>query len=553
MVVSGDGFASLFVFLLYAPVCLFYYWRLFPCLSPIAKHLASAMLATQVLAIMVGLQYTQVFDYVSWLWHLDREFNISAAIASSQIALVAGITLATAWLAPKMYPWQRLLLAGVGIVFLYLAADEYFTFHEFIQDWDIRYGALGGVVVVATLIVAAYSPPHTWKWYSSVLTGLAISAVGAILIERLPTQIPVRVCSDLGWLHFNPCLYTFKIEESLELLGIWLALVGVLGLLSATISKPPRLIRRFLYLLPVLWSLLLFRPYFIPFLEFCCVAESAEVEYESQIELQAYRISNDEGRFTLQLFVSPASWVAYDGLGYSVQLVDQVTGYAIAGSDKYATRQHEWHFGFYPDLRYRQPMEFEIPPETPPNRALWVVLTLWREQDGEFVHQEVLSSDHELLSDSQVILDELVLPAAPADPAALPFAIFDNGFTLSPVDLPERAQAGETLTIPFAWHSDANGEEDHVQFLHLGHEESGAWWVYDQQPLGARLPTRLWYDGLADSEVWQVPLSSDLAPGRYIVYTGLYRSRDQERIPVNDAGGKLWLDARVLLGSLMIE
>ena len=76
-----------------------------------------------------------------------------------------------------------------------------------------------------------------------------------------------------------------------------------------------------------------------------------------------------------------------------------------------------------------------------------------------------------------------------------------------------------------------------MQFLHLGHEETGATggcmtscpWVH-------RLPTRLWYKGLADSEVWQVPLPADLAPGRYEVFTGLYRSRDLERVPAKPRG-----------------
>ena len=83
--------------------------------------------------------------------------------------------------------------------------------------------------------------------------------------------------------------------------------------------------------------------------------------------------------------------------------------------------------------------------------------------------------------------------------------------------------------------------------------ESGAWFVYDHQPLGPRLPTRLWYSGLADSETWQAPLPADLAPGRYSVFTGLYRARDQERIPASGAEGTPWLDARVPLGSLLVE
>ena len=81
----------------------------------------------------------------------------------------------------------------------------------------------------------------------------------------------------------------------------------------------------------------------------------------------------------------------------------------------------------------------------------------------------------------------------------------------------------------------------------------GDWWVYDQQPLGPRLPTRLWYSGLADSEVWYVPLPDDLAPGLYTVFTGMYRLVDKERVPARDADGKPWLDARVWLGMLTLE
>ena len=72
-------------------------------------------------------------------------------------------------------------------------------------------------------------------------------------------------------------------------------------------------------------------------------------------------------------------------------------------------------------------------------------------------------------------------------------------------------------------------------------------------PLGARLPTRLWYSGLADSETWTVPLPADLAPGIYSVYTGIYRIGDRERAGASDAEGKPYLDARVPLGQLLIE
>ena len=74
---------------------------------------------------------------------------------------------------------------------------------------------------------------------------------------------------------------------------------------------------------------------------------------------------------------------------------------------------------------------------------------------------------------------------------------------------------------------------------------SGAWRVHEQHPLGARQPTRLRYTGLADTETWQIPIAADLAPGRYTVYTGLYRASDHLRLPVKDAEGTPFADARV--------
>ena len=180
------------------------------------------------------------------------------------------------------------------------------------------------------------------------------------------------------------------------------------------------------------------------------------------------------------------------------------------------------------------------------------MLALWRKKGERHEFQDVTARDQQLLNDTQVVLGELVLLADSPTPESVPLAQFDTGFTLDAVDVPEIARTGETLTIPFAWRSEEQGREDYIQFLHLGHQESGDWFVYDQQPLGPRLPTRLWYSGLADGETWHVPLPADLAPGRYTIFTGLYRTRDQQRVPVSDADGAPWLDARVPLGFIMV-
>ncbi|MCE2490885.1 MAG: hypothetical protein J4G17_13065 [Anaerolineae bacterium] len=158
-----------------------------------------------------------------------------------------------------------------------------------------------------------------------------------------------------------------------------------------------------------------------------------------------------------------------------------------------------------------------------------------------------------MANERQVILGEMVLRSSAANNVTRPLAVFDKGFSLNPIAIPASARPGDSLEIPVGWSSSVDGREDHVQFLHFIHETNGTWWNHDQPPLGLRLPTRLWYSGLTDSETWRLTLPADLAPGRYAVSTGLYRSSDRMRMPVRDPDGQLLAEARVPLGTIVIE
>ena len=527
--VSNERLIYTFLFVLYVPVGLISFWLLIPHLAAPSARLASVMLAAQVIVIVlsIGNQYTS--DFEKWLWNLDQKWNVPSILASTQLALVAGVALTTVYLAKARPTGQRLYLVGIGLVFLFLAWDEYFAFHERIAYWERYYIALGAVVAMATAVVAVRSPRRTRKWHICLLTGLAMSAIGAILFNG-----PWRICGNLGFLPLNGCLWPYNYEESLEFLAIWLVLVAALGHLSQAVPRPKPRIWRFLYLIPALWILLLIHDYFIPGLELRLLAQPASVQFESGVHLHGFRLDNQNGTYVLRLYAS-AKRRDYFGTGYSVHLVDQVSGDSIAYHNRHVSRPVRLFFAPGAAHVYRQWMKVEIPPQTVANRALRFVLTHWRDTNGDFVRQTILSSDLKLLSETQVVLSELVLPADSPAPSTLALAQFDNGFALTVVELPERARPGDNLVIPFAWRSDADGQEDHIQFLHLGYVsppreggsveggaksvESGAWFVYDHQPLGPRLPTRLWYSGLADSETWQVPLPADLAPGRYTVFS----------------------------------
>ncbi len=548
LVFSSDELIRIFIFLLYVPACVISFWQLIPRLSRNSARLASLMLVAQLLVIVVSLELNATSQFDKWLWNFHEEWNVPATLASTQLGMVGGVALITAWLARARPALFRFYLAATGGVFIFLGLDEYLALHEFIEAWELYYIALGAVVVAATLFVAWPTKKATWIWHICLLIGLALSVLGAMVFNALPTT-----CDSLGPLLMDGCLEFYFQEECLELLGIWLTLVAMLGHFSDSVATPRRLVRVLLNALPILWILLLFLNSLVPRLELRLLAKPASVEFESDIHLRGYTLENLGRSSRVRLFVS-APQRQYLGLGYSIHLVDQVSGESVAGFDEWGDRQHGfWLLGPSYAPVHGQWMEARLPPEAPANRALSVVLTLWRKKGGQFKPYKVRASDHPLLNEAQVTLGERVLTAETTASQAAPLAQFDNGSALAAVDLPERARPGDALSVSFTWRSDVDSQEDHVQFLHLGREESGEWFVYDQQPLGRRMPTRLWYSGLADSETWIVPLPADLAPGRYSVFTGLYRARDQERVPASDATGEPWLDARVRLGTLIIE
>ncbi len=548
MYVSAEALIRIFVIFLYISVGSIAYRWLIPRLSSTGKRLAYLMLAAQLLVVVPSIFTQSSSSFEEWLWHLDREWNIPATLASLQLALVAFVALVTAWLARARPAWHRLYFVGIGLVFFLLAYDEYAVVHEFIYDWRIYYIALGAAVVVATLAVAARSLKPTWISYATLLIGLATSAAGGLLFES--------TCGNSLFEAINRCSKHFWVEEPLEFLGIWLALIAMLIQFSDT-SLPPALgVRRALFAFPAVWLLLLIiSPAIRPLELYATGGRSAAVEFESGVSLRGYLMEN--GKQHIHLFLSPERWDFSGrnlaGLGYSIHLLDQASGDSKLSRDRFAHRRFFLLSPGYVPV-YRQWVALDRLTEAAANRAHWIVLTIWRNVGEEYVFQRILASDHQLLDDRQVVLGELVLRAESSTPAPRdPLAVMENGFTLDAVDMPERGRAGETLNITVEWRSDVNGSEDHAQFLHLGHEESGEWFVYDQQPLGERLPTRLWYRGLADHEAWQVPLPADLAPGQYHVFTGIYRARDRERVPASDADGISFLDARVPLGRLVIE
>ena len=215
------------------------------------------------------------------------EGNIPTILASAQLALVGGVALATARFAKARPTWQRLYLVGLGLVFLYLALDEYFAVHEFVQNWWKYYTALGAVVVAATVLVAMHSSRRDFIWQVCLLTGLAMSASGAIVLDQYHNEM---ICWSWEFLRLDKCLQFDHFEETLEFLGIWIVLVAMLVQFSDVASRPRLLVRRAIYALPALWILMLVQILLVDILELRLLAQPASIQFESRVHLLGYRL-----------------------------------------------------------------------------------------------------------------------------------------------------------------------------------------------------------------------------------------------------------------------
>ncbi len=539
-----------FKYFVYLPACLLCYWLLLPRLTPFARRVATAALVVQVVLLLMALDAPSDTSFWGAGWHFDREHNIPSALSSTMLAFAGAMGLLSAATGRERRVWQRLYLVGIGLVLLTLGIDEYYeAFKQFnmavrLHEWERNFTLLGQIAAAATLLMALASPRRDRLWHVCTLAGLASMAFGGLALD---SALPL--CGMEGVFRVSGCEKAFAIEEIFEHLGSWLALVAMLGHFGTRVATPSPRLRRFIWAIPLLWLLMIPLNAQVPRLELRTIARQTSVRFDGGIELRGYTLDTPPGAVAASLYVS-ARQVDYSQISdYFLDLVDQVSG---DSSDKLVAdvdRLHGvWLFGTHYNPVYRQPMRLRYQRFVPANRAHWIVLAA-ADIEGLLA---VRVSDLQQLNDKQVILGEFVVPAPVPDPPATALATFDAGFALVDIELPNHAQPGDSLEVAITWHSDAEGSQDYTQFLHFVHEETGMQWGYDQPPLGSRLPTRLWYAGLLDTEIWQVPVPDDIVPGKYAIYSGLYHSQDMQRLPARDADGMPLPDARALLGTLEI-
>ena len=537
-------------YFVYLPACLLCYWILVPRLSSFARRVATAALVVQVVLLLMALDAPSDTSFWGAGWHFDREHNIPSALSSTMLAFAGAMSALAAGSGRERRVWQRFYLVGIGLVLLTLGIDEYYeAFKQFnmavrVPEWERNFTLLGQIAAAATLLMALASPRRDRLWHVCTLAGLASMAFGGLALD---SALPL--CGMEGVFRVSGCQKPFAIEEIFEHLGSWLALVAILGHFGTRVATPSPGLRRVIWAIPLLWLLLIPLNAQVPRLELQTIARQTSVRFDGGIELQGYTLDTPPGAVAASLYVS-ARQVDYSQISdYFLDLVDQVSGDSSYKLVADVDRLHGvWLFGTHYNPVYRQPMRLRYQRFVPANRAHWIVLAA-ADIEGLLA---VRGSDLRQLNDKQVILGEFLARAPSTDPPATALATFNAGFALVDIELPGRAQPGDSLEVAITWHSDAEGSHDYTQFLHFVHEETGLQWGYDQPPLGSRLPTRLWYAGLLDTEIWQASVPDDIAPGEYAIYSGLYHSQDMQRLPAQDADGMPLPDARAPLGKLEI-
>ena len=315
-------------------------WRwLFPRLTPSARVVAFGFFAAHIFVFIVALLDLPATKFDKYLWDVGKEWNIPSAIAGSQIALAGCIAMVTGWLSRTKPAWQRLCFVVIALVFLFLSLDEYFAFYKLYLEefgWHYGYVGMGAAAALGTMLAALRSPWRLWKWHALLLAGLALVAFAGFVLDDYDYAISHLIHDDRA-----------------ENMGMWMALVAVLGLYSDVSPKPSPRARGLLVASPILivvglclWAVAV-RPEmnlnkfavtkWIQLLqtEFALRggALRVEVKFEDGISLNAYSLDQAADSLAAQLLVKAKHTDDLYGAGYSLHLIDQASGESAAGAD----------------------------------------------------------------------------------------------------------------------------------------------------------------------------------------------------------------------------
>jgi hypothetical protein len=126
----------------------------------------------------------------------------------------------------------------------------------------------------------------------------------------------------------------------------------------------------------------------------------------------------------------------------------------------------------------------------------------------------------------------------------------------APWDEPLIVQPGETIPLTLGWKSIDYAEESYTVFVHLIDLANRPLVALDYTPLGGATPTHLWIPkwlpGQRYTDPYRLKIPDDIAPGTYLIETGLYEMVGGRRLHIADEKGNLIGD-RYILGSIQVQ
>jgi hypothetical protein len=130
--------------------------------------------------------------------------------------------------------------------------------------------------------------------------------------------------------------------------------------------------------------------------------------------------------------------------------------------------------------------------------------------------------------------------------------IIFHGYTLSPFSAKNGGIIfpGEHVALTLVWQAQTQLDTDYAIFVQLRDAANTILASADHQPYQGLVPTSTWPAGSVIQEVTWLSLPSDLPPGAYNIYVGLYHPNNLERLPLrNDTSG----ENALILGPLVVQ
>jgi hypothetical protein len=342
-----------------------------------------------------------------WLVDLDAEKNIPAAFSSFQLAAVGGLGLILTFGSASRNLRTRLHSLGVSLVFMLLAADEYYSLHETWENFEYIYLAIGGTLFLATALMAWLAGEEERAFYLRFLLGLGVMAGGGIGLEIFPRL-------DFYHLYLEPYEGFAKLqalEEYFEMSGVSLLLLLQLTYIQRRVVDRQWTLIRKLSVAAAGCAVLIYVAslWILPPLEARFLAQPVDVHYlGDSLRLEGYRVSRETLTSTSRRLRLTLYWRATRRLdnhyGVSVHLLTHPDIRSVTQNDVIVNPPHpDW----LPNRVMKQVIPLSVPRTLEMGRNYWLTVTIWRWPWWEDNRIVVESSDRELVTPDTVILEDI--------------------------------------------------------------------------------------------------------------------------------------------------